>query len=137
MLCSNLAGSGFTEPTPIQRQAASALLGGRELLAIAPTGSGKTLAFLLPLVMRVRQLMQQEAGAEQPAGADEQKGQERGEKGGASQAHGSGIKAVVVRWAKAAGCLLCSLVSLRQCGVLLLVSLLCKHTDDAWQPLQA
>lgn len=50
--------AGFTDPTPIQRQAATALLAGRELLAIAPTGSGKTLAFLLPLVMRVRELKQ-------------------------------------------------------------------------------
>ncbi|KAL4438005.1 hypothetical protein ABPG77_004226 [Micractinium sp. CCAP 211/92] len=95
-LLSNLAGSGFTEPTPIQRQAASALLGGRELLAIAPTGSGKTVAFLLPLVMRVRQLMQQEAGPEQPAAADEQNGQQGGGEGGASQAQSSSIKAVVV-----------------------------------------
>ncbi len=38
---SNLVAAGFTEPTPIQRQAATALLAGRELLAIAPTGSGK------------------------------------------------------------------------------------------------
>lgn len=31
---------GFTEPTPIQRQAMTSLLAERELLAIAPTGSG-------------------------------------------------------------------------------------------------
>ena len=39
-LLSNLAESGFRDPTPIQRQAVPALLAGRELLAIAPTGSG-------------------------------------------------------------------------------------------------
>lgn len=82
---SNLVSSGFTEPTPIQRQAATALLAGRELLAIAPTGSGKTLSFLLPLVMRVRALKQQEAAA-----VDE------GDAAGSEAA--GGIKAVVVRW---------------------------------------
>jgi ATP-dependent RNA helicase DDX52/ROK1 len=53
-LLANLAAGGFLEPTPIQRQAAPALLAGRELLAVAPTGSGKTLAFLLPLAMAAR-----------------------------------------------------------------------------------
>jgi ATP-dependent RNA helicase DDX52/ROK1 len=82
--CSNLVSSGFTEPTPIQRQAATALLAGRELLAIAPTGSGKTLAFLLPLVMRVRALKQEEAAAS-------------GEGNAAGDEPAGGIKAVVVR----------------------------------------
>ncbi len=53
----NLADGGFTEPTPIQRQAVPSLLARRELLAVAPTGSGKTLAFLLPLVIHVRSLL--------------------------------------------------------------------------------
>jgi ATP-dependent RNA helicase DDX52/ROK1 len=56
-LLMNLADGGFTEPTPIQRQAIPSLLTRRELLAVAPTGSGKTLAFLLPLVMHVRSLL--------------------------------------------------------------------------------
>ena len=56
-LLSNLADGNFSEPTPIQRQAVSALFARRELLAVAPTGSGKTLAFLLPLVMHVRSLI--------------------------------------------------------------------------------
>ncbi|KAK9817077.1 hypothetical protein WJX72_009194 [[Myrmecia] bisecta] len=50
----NVAELGFSEPTPIQRQAVPALLAGRELFAIAPTGSGKTLAFLLPIVAWLR-----------------------------------------------------------------------------------
>lgn len=37
-LLSNLLEGGFHEPTPIQRQAVTALLARRELLAIAPTG---------------------------------------------------------------------------------------------------
>ncbi len=53
----NLSEGGFTEPTPIQRQAIPSLLARRELLAVAPTGSGKTLAFLLPLVIHVRSLL--------------------------------------------------------------------------------
>ncbi|KAL6782633.1 hypothetical protein ACKKBG_A07535 [Auxenochlorella protothecoides x Auxenochlorella symbiontica] len=64
-LLRNLAGAGFLEPTPIQRQAIPALLARRELLAVAPTGSGKTLAFLLPLLLHAR-AMRRELG---PAGA--------------------------------------------------------------------
>lgn len=44
--------------------------------------------------MRVRQLKQQEAGAEQVAPAGEQ---EDGEEGDAAEAQGGGIKAVVLR----------------------------------------
>ncbi|EFJ45762.1 hypothetical protein VOLCADRAFT_118300, partial [Volvox carteri f. nagariensis] len=53
-LVTSLLSSGFTSPTPIQRQAIPALLGGRELLAVAPTGSGKTLAFLVPILAGLR-----------------------------------------------------------------------------------
>ncbi|MEW5296778.1 MAG: hypothetical protein WDW36_000033 [Sanguina aurantia] len=55
-LLANITAGGYGEPTPIQRQAIPALLGGRELLAVAPTGSGKTLAFLLPILIRLRWL---------------------------------------------------------------------------------
>ncbi|MCO5572701.1 hypothetical protein L7F22_026460 [Adiantum nelumboides] len=50
-LIRNLSLAGFSEPTPIQRQAIPALLSRRECFACAPTGSGKTLAFVLPILM--------------------------------------------------------------------------------------
>lgn len=40
-LLANITAGGYGEPTPIQRQAIPALLGGRELLAVAPTGEGQ------------------------------------------------------------------------------------------------
>ncbi|KAF8408574.1 hypothetical protein HHK36_004637 [Tetracentron sinense] len=53
-LLRNLAELGFKEPTPIQRQAITVLLSGRECFACAPTGSGKTLAFLCPILMKLK-----------------------------------------------------------------------------------
>ncbi|KAH9308001.1 hypothetical protein KI387_035912 [Taxus chinensis] len=53
-LTQNLAKFGFSEPTPIQRQAIPVLLSGRECFACAPTGSGKTLAFLIPILMKLK-----------------------------------------------------------------------------------
>ncbi|XP_058082059.1 DEAD-box ATP-dependent RNA helicase 57 [Magnolia sinica] len=53
-LLQNLAGLGFKEPTPIQRQAIPVLLSGRECFACAPTGSGKTLAFIFPILMKLK-----------------------------------------------------------------------------------
>ncbi|KAG0597590.1 hypothetical protein M758_12G007200 [Ceratodon purpureus] len=53
-LMKNIREAGYTEPTPIQRQAITALLADRECFACAPTGSGKTLAFTLPILMRLR-----------------------------------------------------------------------------------
>lgn len=48
-----LATKGYTDPTPIQRQAIPALLEGRDLLGIAQTGTGKTAAFALPSIHRL------------------------------------------------------------------------------------
>lgn len=41
---------GYTEPTPIQKQAIPVILAGKDILAGAQTGTGKTAAFTLPLL---------------------------------------------------------------------------------------
>ncbi|GGM58718.1 DEAD-box ATP-dependent RNA helicase CshA [Thermopolyspora flexuosa] len=48
-----IAGLGYEEPTPIQREAIPPLLEGRDLLGQAATGTGKTAAFALPLLERL------------------------------------------------------------------------------------
>jgi len=48
-----VADEGYTEPTPVQRQAIPLVLAGRDLLAAAQTGTGKTAAFVLPMLQRL------------------------------------------------------------------------------------
>ncbi len=48
-----LAGLGYEEPTPIQREAIPPVLEGRDLLGQAATGTGKTAAFALPILQRL------------------------------------------------------------------------------------
>jgi len=48
-----LAGLGYEEPTPIQREAIPPVLAGRDLLGQAATGTGKTAAFALPILQRL------------------------------------------------------------------------------------
>ncbi len=45
-----VADAGYTEPTPIQAQAAPQVLMGRDILGIAQTGTGKTASFTLPMI---------------------------------------------------------------------------------------
>src|SRR5688572_30502760 len=52
-LLATLAGLGYEEPTPIQREAIPVLIAGQDVLAEAPTGTGKTAAFALPLLHRL------------------------------------------------------------------------------------
>lgn len=52
-LLAAIAGLGYEEPTPIQREAIPVLLEGRDVLAQAATGTGKTAAFALPLLHRL------------------------------------------------------------------------------------
>ena len=42
--------AGYSEPTPIQRQAIHSVLMGKDLIGIAQTGTGKTAAFVLPMI---------------------------------------------------------------------------------------
>ncbi|MBA2777599.1 DEAD/DEAH box helicase [Billgrantia kenyensis] len=44
---------GYTNPTPIQRQAIPTVLKGGDLLASAQTGTGKTAGFTLPMLQRL------------------------------------------------------------------------------------
>ncbi|HEX9627277.1 MAG TPA: DEAD/DEAH box helicase, partial [Acidiferrobacterales bacterium] len=48
-----VADKGYTEPTPIQRQAIPVILEGRDILAGAQTGTGKTAGFALPMLQRL------------------------------------------------------------------------------------
>jgi len=45
--------TGYTDPTPIQREAIPVVLQGRDLMACAQTGTGKTAGFTLPLLQRL------------------------------------------------------------------------------------
>ena len=57
---------GYTEPTPIQRQAIPVILDGKDVMAGAQTGTGKTAGFTLPLLQR---LMQKPAAKGRPVRA--------------------------------------------------------------------
>jgi ATP-dependent RNA helicase DeaD len=55
-LVASVAGLGYEEPTPVQRDTIPLLLEGRDLLCQAATGTGKTAAFALPLLHRLARL---------------------------------------------------------------------------------
>ncbi len=48
-----VAEQGYSEPTPVQREAIPVILQGRDILAGAQTGTGKTAGFTLPLLQRL------------------------------------------------------------------------------------
>jgi len=48
-----IADTGYTSPTPIQKQAIPAVMLGGDLLAGAQTGTGKTAGFVLPMLHRL------------------------------------------------------------------------------------
>lgn len=48
-----VSSAGYTEPSPIQRQAVPPAIRGRDILGCAQTGTGKTAAFALPILQRM------------------------------------------------------------------------------------
>ncbi len=55
-LVASVAGLGYEEPTPVQRDTIPLMLEGRDLLTQAATGTGKTAAFALPMLHRLARL---------------------------------------------------------------------------------
>lgn len=49
----NIERAGFENPRPIQDQAISSVMTGRDVFGMANTGTGKTAAFLLPLIEKI------------------------------------------------------------------------------------
>jgi len=49
-LVANIQRCGYDQPTPVQKYAIPAVMGGSDVLVTAQTGSGKTAAFLVPII---------------------------------------------------------------------------------------
>ncbi|WP_136806526.1 DEAD/DEAH box helicase [Desulfosediminicola flagellatus] len=49
----NIGLCGYSKPTPIQEQAISPILAGRDCVGLAQTGTGKTAAFVLPILEKL------------------------------------------------------------------------------------
>ena len=52
-ILSAVTAAGYTDPTPVQREAIPAALSGADLLVSSHTCSGKTAAFILPALQRL------------------------------------------------------------------------------------
>lgn len=48
-----VSAEGYTNPTPIQKQAIPVLMQGQDIIGIAQTGTGKTASFVLPLLHNI------------------------------------------------------------------------------------
>jgi superfamily II DNA/RNA helicase len=59
-IVASLTRAGLTEPTPVQRLAVPAVLGGASVVVVARTGSGKTLAYGVPLLQRLHTIEAEE-----------------------------------------------------------------------------
>lgn len=46
--------AGYSHPTEVQKKVIPKILGGQDVIGIAPTGTGKTAAFALPILMKVK-----------------------------------------------------------------------------------
>jgi ATP-dependent RNA helicase RhlE len=49
-----IADMGFNSPTPIQKEAYSIILSGKDIVGIAQTGTGKTFAYMLPILQELK-----------------------------------------------------------------------------------
>lgn len=54
-IMAGISASGYTSPTPIQKEAIPHILAGQDVLGLAQTGTGKTAAFVLPILQRLLQ----------------------------------------------------------------------------------
>jgi superfamily II DNA/RNA helicase len=52
-IAAGIKAAGFVTPTPIQEQAISPVLQGKDVMGIAQTGTGKTAVFVLPILERL------------------------------------------------------------------------------------
>lgn len=53
-LRNGIADLGFEKPTPIQEEAFSMILSGKDMVGIAQTGTGKTFAYMLPILKELK-----------------------------------------------------------------------------------
>jgi ATP-dependent RNA helicase RhlE len=52
-ITSGINASGFSTPTPIQKEAIPHILSGKDVMGLAQTGTGKTAAFVLPILQHL------------------------------------------------------------------------------------